>query len=131
MSLFTDTVKQDTPRLVVMYKCGDDGSPMFQWGIVGTMPLVTLIGSIVEAQHIEWAEKCPEPAAVFAWDASKKEFTFFYHEDIPWTALVGMLEVIKITLISTHTARSMANQQVILGPDGSPINGQARPIRRI
>lgn len=127
MSRFFDTMKQDTPRLVVMYR-NDNGKDMFQWGIVGQMPLMPLIGSIIRVQvslsiapQVEESddEYCPQPALVIA--RSEENQVWFVNPTIPVDALLGMLETIKITLTETQLARKAAAQQLILGPDGQPI----------
>lgn len=125
MSTFTDTVKQDTPRLAVMYRLAD-GNDQFQWGIVGAIPLMSLIGAIVQMQGIvargEWICGCDQPALVLAWDEQTKDFDVFLDADIPALPMIGMLETIKFTLIGTQTARQVASQKVqILGPDGAPV----------
>lgn len=122
MSIYTD-LKQDTPRLVVMFR-RDGDKEMFQWGMLGEMPILTLVGVIVRVQAelaFRAAEECPESALVIAWDKQHRSFDWFVHPDIPMDSLVGMLETIKATIVSTHMARQMAAQQVILGPDGRPV----------
>jgi hypothetical protein len=122
MSKFTETVKQDTPRLVVMFR-RDGDNEMFQWGMVGEMPILTLVGYIIRVQaelFFRAAEECPEPALVIAWDVAARKFDWFVHQDIPVDSLVGMLETVKTVILSTHMARQAANQQMILGPDGLP-----------
>lgn len=127
---FSD-IKQDTPRLVVMFK--RDGEPsgcsppreMFQWGIVGQIPILYLVGEIIRVQedvrHPRGTE-CPESAFVMVWDEATREFSWFIHPDIPILPLVGMLETIKLALTNSLPAQRMAAQQVpvspILGPDG-------------
>ena len=127
MSRFNDVVRADTPRLVVMYRRDERGQEQFQWGMVGSMPLMTLIGYIVRVQgEMCLAEpsdgrECPQPALVVAWDAPSGGFEWFVSPDMPTDATVGMLETGKVTLLGTHLARQAANQQVILGPDGNPV----------
>lgn len=119
-------VTKDTPRLVVMFKqTGQQEN--FQWGMIGEMPILSLIGQIIRVQgELPMMEpgdplyNCPERALVLAWDNDGRKFSWFVHADIPVTALVGMLETIKMTILGTHMARQVANQQVILGPDGQP-----------
>ncbi len=123
MSKFTETVTQETPRLVVMFQ-RDGENEMFSWGIVGKIPLLSLIGAIVETQVelfvVEWAEKCPESSLVIAYDEATRKFQWFIGPDIPTHPLVGMLDTIRITLATTHVARQQAAQQVVLGLDGRP-----------
>ena len=126
MSNFNDTVKQDTPRLVVAYKCDDGKVEQFQWGVVGAIPLMSLIGCIHHVQTKlasgEWVMECPQPALVIAWDDENRDFEVFVSPDIPAYSIVGMLEGIKNALIETQRARQATAQQVeILGPDGRPV----------
>ena len=124
MSTFTDTVQQDTPRLVVEYR-REGEKDMFTWGVVGAIPLVILIGRIARVQSMvisdSWIAECEPSALVIAWDDRAKDFEMFCHPGIPEDGLVGMLEVVKTTLLGTHMARQVAAQQMILGPDGCPI----------
>ncbi len=124
MTKFSD-LKQDTPRVVVMFK-GEDDKELFQWGMIGKMPILTLIGCIVRVQEELSAsflqpEACPESSLVIAWDDEKREFSWFVHPSIPIDSLVGMLETIKMTILATLAAQQASNQQMILGPDGRPV----------
>mgnify|MGYP001587427900 FL=1 len=47
---FTECMETNPPRLVVQYKHGHDGEEQFEWGIVGNMPLLSLIGRIFGIQ---------------------------------------------------------------------------------
>ena len=125
MSNFTETVKHDTPRLVIMYR-EVDGKEQYQWGVVGAIPIMNLIGAIVRFQaelpSHEWPyEECPESALVITWNKESGKFDWFVHPDIPVDSLVGMLETVRMTIVNTHIARQAAAQQVrLLGPDGQP-----------
>ncbi len=128
MSKFTDTVKQDTPRLVVMFRRPAPDQEQFQWGVVGKMPLLTLIGVIGNVQaglrnaDISQPDECEESALVIAWDQSRMSFDYFLHPDIPLDSLSGMLETIKAALVGSQVAQQARNQQVgLLGPDGQPM----------
>ncbi len=123
---FTETVKEDTPRLVVMFK-REGEQERFQWGMVGGMPLLSLIGCVARVQaELPMLEpgdtryECPDSALVIAWDG--KRFDWYVHKDIPVDSLVGMLETIKAALVGSNAARQQAAQQVgLVGPDGRPI----------
>lgn len=122
---FTDIV-QDTPRLVIMFK-RDGDRELFQWGTVGDIPILTLIGYISRVQAelplLEPGDErrdCPESALVIVWDRENNRLNWFVHPDVPADSTVGMLELIKATIVGTHLARHVAAQQVILGPDGQP-----------
>lgn len=124
-SKFNEIVKQDTPRLVISYK-SINNQDTFQWGVLGHVPVLTLIGAItrVQAEYFFTAHPCPESALVIAWSNgfSSSSIDWFIHEDIPQVPVMGMLEVVKATIVNTHVARQAAAQQVrILGPDGAPV----------
>ena len=125
MSTFTDTVQQDTPRLVVEYK-REGKKDLFTWGVVGAIPLVKLVGCIVRVQAKivgdSWIDECEPLALVIAWDDRAENFDVFCHPGIPEDSLVGMLEVVKATLLATHAARQAGAQQMILGPNGRPMS---------
>ncbi len=128
MSRFTDTVREDTPRLVVMYNSPGAGQEQYQWGVVGAMPLLTLIGFIGRVQSdLRYAledddTECEQMALVIAWNAEKFQFRYFVHQDIPVDSLVGMLETIKAALVGSSMAQQARNQQIsIVGPDGRPM----------
>lgn len=146
MHRFSDTVKQDTPRLVVLFKRGVSGDKrgvsgeQFQWGMVGTIPLLSLIGAINEVQGkltscerwepYEWLNKdCPQEALVITWNRDRDDFVgsspfdWFLHRDTPIYSMIGMMETIKATLTDTNRARQAAAQHMILGPDGKPVQG--------
>jgi hypothetical protein len=119
-----------TPRLVVKYRKMPDGGDQFEWGVVGHMPLLSLIGYVVRVQA-ELAFRSPEPtdqqALVVLFDPTKSEsdqFCYFVHPDIPVDAMVGMLETVKFTLVSSRFAQKAgANKVSILGPDNRPMRG--------
>lgn len=123
---FIDVVKQDTPRLVVTFG-HEGGHERFQWGIIGAMPILSLIGCVVRVQAelplLEPSDDrydCPESALVIVWDGAR--FHWFVHRDIPADSLVGMLETIKLSIIGSNLAQQQAAQGVgLVGPDGRPL----------
>ena len=123
---FENVVKQETPRLVVMIGNNTAGEEIFQWGIVGKIPLMSLIGGVsglIQAMLSgDPIHGCPQRAVVIAWDEKDRGFDIFVHPDAG-VAMVGMLETIKATLVDTQRARLAAAQQFILGPDGTPMRG--------
>ena len=123
MSSFIETVQADTPRLVVMFR-RDGDKEQFQWGMVGSMPILTLVGYIVRVQAelaFRSPDVCNQEALVIAWDSELRKFSWFVHPNIPIDSLVGMLDTIKSTILGSHMARQAAAQQLILGPDGRPM----------
>ena len=126
---FTNSVEQDTPRMVVAFQCNGD-KEMYRWGIVGTMPVLSLIGYIgrVQAeldrtcgQYPPARRECPEPALVVTWDDAQKQFDWFVHPSVPLDSLLGMLEIVKTALVATHMAHAQAGHAALVGPDGRPL----------
>ena len=83
MSNFAETVQQGTPRLVVTYR-RDGDRDLFQWGMVGQLPLITLIGAATRVQGelplLEPGDErrhCPQPALCLAWDEKERRFEAF------------------------------------------------------
>src|SRR5689334_11448355 len=128
MSLYSDLMKTNPPRLVVLFRRGDDGSEQFEWGIVGKFPSLTLLGCIHAAQDQlsrgEWTAECEneQPAFAIALDLHNQEVEFFKHPDIPIYPLVGMLETIKEMLTASKVSKHVASQNFrLMGPDGTPL----------
>ncbi len=121
MSKFAETVKQDTPRLVVLFT-NVSGRETYQWGVVGEIPILSLIGAIIRVQtemFINVGEECPEPALVIT--HIDHTFDWYIHSSIPVESMVGMLETVKQAVLAAQIARQASQNQVILGPDGNPI----------
>lgn len=142
MRKFEDAVREETPRLVLLYnRDPKTGQDQFQWGIVGQIPLLSLLGGIARVQSelfFRAAAPCPVSAFVLAWDAEKRAFDWFVGsfpmpskgydgEDttvetpIPLEPVCGMLETIKGAIVTGLAARRFSNQQLVLGPDGNPM----------
>ena len=126
MSKFIDTMKSDPPRMVVLFRYGSNGNEEFQWGVVSSIPILTLIGHIkrVQVELIEAAPimACDQQALVITWDVKARQFWDFVHPDIPVDPLVGMLETIKGALVDSRLAQQAAAQRTrIVGPDGQPV----------
>lgn len=125
MSNFTDSVKQNTPRLVVQYHPNPDGKGEgFEWGISSGIPMPALLGHITRAQ-LEMTNgsaedhDCPQPAFVVAWNGEK--FDWWVYRSIPVDSIVGMLEIIKATLIAGRVGQqAVSNRVQLLMPDGTP-----------
>lgn len=128
MSKFEENVNQHTPRLVVTFK-SVRGNETFQWGIVGNIPMLTIIGAIARVQQelftVLSSNMCPEPALVITWDEKERTTDWYIHSNVPLEPLAGMLELIKAGLVASHMARgaAMASKGAILGPDGRPMMG--------
>lgn len=132
MNTFAEIMASNPPRLVVLFRRGGDGGEQFQWGIVGSIPILTLIGHIHLAQTALVQEEgfmTPDPNAcafILTWDAERRGMHHFLHPDIPEVPLAGMLETIKSALVMSRMGQMMAAQQTrspaILGPNGVPID---------
>lgn len=127
MSRFTDIVKSDTPRLVVALE-----GESFRWGVVGNIPLLSLMGAVVRAQvklDTGFVTNEPEmtpPALVIAWDDVEREFRWFVHPDVPIEPLCAMLELIKATLgaqlfQANRQSQIQVPEKQFLGPNGLPL----------
>jgi len=126
MSKFADTVKQDTPRLAVLFRRSAPDQEQFQWGIVGRMPILGLIGYLTKIQQElddPWTDQlADEVAFVVVWHERDNQFEYFTHYDIPKDSLIGMLEVVKMALVDSQLVQQVRNQQIeLLGPDGKPM----------
>lgn len=149
---FTELLATNPPRLVVLFQ-RDEGEPYnsgrFQWGIVGAMPIISLIGRVssvisdlLTASYSTSDAQFdgPPPALVIAWDSALHDARDFVNTDVPCELLVGMLELVKAVLINSQIGQQTAAQMVepqprharkqsnglrrpplILGPDGKPI----------
>lgn len=132
MTPFARKLHSNPSRMVVLFRQGEDGGEEFQWGVVGNIPLLTLIGSIVEVQpkliygHTS-IHSCNESAFVII--VENKEISYWKYPSIPTLPLLGMLETIKLTLVGSRLGQQAAAQKTqILGPDGIPA---ANRIKRL
>lgn len=126
---FQELMAVNAPRLVVLHRRGGDGTDHFQWGVVGNIPILTLIGYLIKVQNELVADdvympECDQAALVIVWDEEHNELAHYKHASIPNEPLAGMLEVIKTALTMSRVAQHSAAQKVqppILGPDGRPV----------
>lgn len=128
---FADVIADNPPRLAVLFQRGQDGSEQFQWGVAGSIPMLSLIGGIVRVQASllgdEWIPECDLPegqpsALVIVWEKDDRTFSHYLSPEIPREPLVGMLETIKAMLVAGRLGQHSASQKVqLLGPDGSPM----------
>jgi hypothetical protein len=136
-------VQQDTPRLVVQFQ-RDGDQENYQWGMVGAMPLLSLIGYVGRVQvafaNLDNYFECDESALVIAYHKDGLvsmrgydgvetprhihggDFSWYVHPDIPTDSLCGFLELVKTALVGTMAAKqAVANQVGIVGADGRPV----------
>lgn len=130
---YAEAMKANPPRLVVHYERCPQKGDKFSWGVVGQIPLMSLIGGVARVQgdlSYRAFEHCDELALVLAWDEKKQEFAVFYHRGVPVDPLVGMLECVKQALVMSKMDsmfKDRAAEQVqavaspLLGPDGAPL----------
>ena len=122
---FTEAMRSNPPRLVVLFRRADNGEEQFQWGLVKSMPIHTLVGSIVRVQSdlmFKAIEPCDKSAFVLTWDEETHKVGTFVHPDIPVISLLGMLETVKALVIAGREAQRMTSQgNIVLGPDGTPM----------
>lgn len=130
MPTLEESVQQDTPRLVVVFQRDEQGNERFQWGTVGTMPVLTLLGYITRIQAelaFRSPPECGMSSLVIAWDAAERKIGYWVDPCIPIDPLVGMLETIKGVLVSSQSARTpppiITPKRGLLGPDGRPMRG--------
>lgn len=125
---FDELIATDPPRLVVEFQRGPNGDEQFKWGIVGEMPLLTLISAVVRAQIDMVVEKgfvddrCDASALVFVYDKEHRDFKCFSNYDIPLDSILGMLETIKAVLVGSRLAvQAQQQRSPIMGLDGKPL----------
>lgn len=126
---FAELVTPETPQLVISFKLVD-GQEQYGWGMAGSIPLLSLIGTIVRVQGElpllepgDTRHECPHPALVIIWDRNNLKCEWFVHPSIPVDSLLGMLETVKLQVVGVGAAKQQAARQgkMILGPDGSPM----------
>lgn len=118
-----EEIEQETPRLVILFD-SKDGKDVFQWGLVGSMPIMSMLGAMVRIQHLvdfRAAKECPQKALVIVWDEANRQTDWFLHKDAPIEALIGMIEGVKLEILGAYLSRNKVNRQNILGPDGNPM----------
>lgn len=129
MSAFAEVMRDNPPRMVVQYSLTHSGEENFSWGVVGQIPMLSLIGAIVRAKGLiaagTWMPDCggaPEPSLVIVWHQDDREFAFYLDSAIPIDPLLGMLSNIESMLLSSiHAQQVAAGMAGLLGPDGQPM----------
>ena len=131
---FKEIMATNPPRLVVQFRYNDKGEQEYQWGIVGTIPVMSLIGAVGRAQHrildadmgheeeIDLEDSNGIHSFVLVWREHVSLYRIYMHRDIPTNSLVGMLETIKCVLVGSRLAQHAASEQLpILGPNGQQL----------
>jgi len=111
---------------VVEFYRTENGLERFGWGIVGEVPLLTLIGFLTRVQSdlfFKSPDKCDQSALVVAWDAENKVFDYCVNQHIPVDPLVGMLELVKMTLVKSQLENNKQQHSGVglFGADGRPL----------
>lgn len=131
MGKYKTIVKEDTPRLTIKFRVDDNGREQYEWGVSGNIPLIDLISAIsrtiveltlipINVQALTVHDKlCPNPELVIVHDEAR-EFHWFLHPEASH-GILGMLELIKATIVAGTMARQVAQQGLILGVDGRPM----------
>lgn len=122
VSAFTEYIERhNPPRLVVRFQLDPAGNEQFEWGVVGDIPVLSLIGHVSRVQAGlcggEWLPEADGVAAlVVTYDTAARSFRTFSARDIPAGPLAGMLEVIKSLLVGSRMAQHAgANRTRVLG----------------
>lgn len=114
-------------RLVVTYEIKDTGE-VFNWGMAGEIPAMSLLGYITRVQGelaFRNPKDCEHSALIITWDRDKKELDYCVHPSIPIDSLVGMLELIKAVILTAHMGGHTGSRGTpLLGPDGKPMRGR-------
>lgn len=139
---FTELMATNPPRLVVIFNRLENGNENFEWGVVGEMPVLDLIGNVDRVQRNalgrdseEYVEidgrtfqvmrpvaferlpdNYPTAALAMLWDNEDRRFTNFLHPSIPTRSLCGYLEVVKSNLVMSRVAQHMGSQVRALQP---------------
>jgi hypothetical protein len=131
---YSRIVTPGTPHLWVNYDLVD-GKRIMTWGVNRPehVPSLDMIGAVIRAQNLlsdrsfsdmdPWFEWCTECRFVIAWYGPHPEF--FLHKDIPIDKLLGMLEVVKSTLMASMIMRQQQQQHDkvrMYGTDGRVVN---------
>lgn len=119
MSKYSEVVKEDTPRLIVKFRIHEDGKDDYEWGVIGQIPLLQLVGAVLDVQaemceSVGWqlevkGKTCPDQQLVIVYD--KSLFSWFVHRDYPKYGMLGMLDIIRATLVDTIRATQAQQQQ--------------------
>ena len=126
-----ELMQTNPPRLVVEFEPASDGKHRLTWGVIGNLPIMSLIGFMERVQRdllFFVGPSCDAPMLVIIWtgpatDGRDSEFTWFVNPMIPVDALVGMLEAIKTTIVlSQINQMGPGKQSSLVGPDGKPIS---------
>lgn len=125
---FRDVMAGNPSRLVITYQRNGVTGDQYNWGPVGTIPMMGLVGFITKVQ-VDLASgplenrECPESALVIVWDG--KAFDWWVHPDIPVDPLLGMLETIKSSLVADMLMQqAQQRQRGIIKPPGGIIPGR-------
>lgn len=123
---FREAMETNPARLVVQWRQAQGGRDEYQWGIVGDLPVLSVIAKLVEVQAKlvggEWVSECDDDLPALVLVLSSDGLETYLDRRIPSDSLCGMLEIIKAMLVNSRLAMMQAANKVQLyGPDGSPM----------
>jgi len=131
---FNELIATNPPRLVVEFERGSGGEEQFRWGVVGNLPVLTLVGYLVHVRVVLATNRaddgtldlhpsryCEPSALVVVLDARSKSMRFFINGCIPPDSMVGMLEVVSALLVDSRLAQQSMQQTRIVDAGGNPI----------
>lgn len=132
MSSFTETMTANPARMVVTFGLDANGGEQYQWGIVGKLPVIGLIGAVSRIINSlvcnEWIPEVESDTKCFmvVYNIKEREWSYYLHPDVVANpgnreSLIGMLEMIKILLIMNGPASQRHQNKPILGVDGKPM----------
>lgn len=127
MTPFAEIIQKCPTWLAIEYQVMSDGKERFSWKLVGSMPILTLLGVILKVQRElligNFIDPINEPLLVIAQDEGG-DFDWWVNGDIPTYALAGFLETVKDTIKSPQSMAKTQQQGIsVLGPDGRPFMG--------
>lgn len=119
---FAELMQTNPPRMVVLFNRAPDGQEQFQWGMVGSIPILAMIGKIDEVKfHLHagsFIPECEQCALIIAVEPGGEIVTYL-NGDIPRLSLAGILDVARTVIINQFLAN--ANKSPVLGPNGMPL----------
>lgn len=127
MTTFSEILQTCPTWLAVECQVMPDGKERFGWKLVGSVPILTLLGVILKVQGELLAgnliDPIDEPLLVIVQDKGS-DFCWWVNGDIPTYALAGFLETVKDAIKSPQSmAKAHQHGVGVLGPDGRPFMG--------
>lgn len=130
-----EVMAENPPRLVITYKLKGE-QQQFDWGMVGQLPMLSIIGKLVEVssdiligremqqRYYDSVQYPGQPMSLVIAQGhlNSSAFVWFMHRDIPHTELIGMIETIRMGLIMQIQVQAQKERtSPLLDPNGMPI----------